>query len=413
MSKRFIIAQEEVDEAWKAVRQAAGGPGIDGKTIAKIAEKQEGELYKIWNRLSSGSYQAQAVQIISIPKAKGGERKLGIPTVTDRIAQTIVKNRLVKEVDHLFHEDSYAYRTGRSAIEAVLKTRERCISNPDGWVLEVDIKGFFDQLDHTIMLAILKRYTQDALVHLYAKKFMKAEQVQEDGMKEVKERGTPQGGVISPILSNLYLHEAFDKWMQDHNPHISFVRYSDDIVVHCVSEKQAIYIRDKIRNRLKAYNLELNEEKSRIVYAGKSNKHDQRGHQLSRKFTFLGYDFKPRAYKGKIVFTPGLGQGALLLIRKKIQELRIGSMCQLPMEVVARKVNKISRGWINYYGHSRRSELYKMAMLLDKRIVKYIKQKMKKPSLGQAWLELKNIKGKCKTLFAHWYMIGVNPQRAG
>lgn len=412
MSKRFIISQEEVDVAWKAVRQAAGCPGIDGKTIDMIAEKQEGELYKIWNRLSSGSYQAQAVQIVSIPKSKGGVRKLGIPTVTDRVAQTIVKNRLVKEIDHLFHEDSYAYRTGRSAIDAVLKTRERCIQNPDGWVLEIDIKGFFDNLDHTIMLDILSRYTADALVLLYSKKFMQAEQHLEDGTKAVKERGTPQGGVISPILSNLYLHEAFDRWMQERHPNIRFIRYADDLIVHCVSEKQALYIRDRIRSRLRAYSLELNEEKSRIVYAGKSNKYDHRGLQLSRKFTFLGYDFKPRKYKDKIVFTPGIGQGALLMIRKKIQKMRIGSMCHQPIEAVAQKINKISRGWINYYGHSRRSELYKLSNLLDYRIVKYIKQKMKKSHLGKAWTELKTIKSKCTTLFAHWYMISVHPQRA-
>ena len=174
MSKRYEITQEEVDAAWKAVSQAAGGSGIDGKSIKQTEERLDDELYKLWNRLSSGSYQAQAVKIVSIPKAGGGVRKLGIPTVTDRVAQTVIKNRLVKEVDHLFYDDSYAYREGKSAIEAVLKTRERCMRNARGWVIDIDIKGFFDNLDHEIMMQILSKHTQDKLILLYSKRFIKA-----------------------------------------------------------------------------------------------------------------------------------------------------------------------------------------------------------------------------------------------
>ncbi|WP_342270011.1 reverse transcriptase domain-containing protein [Rickettsia endosymbiont of Orchestes rusci] len=197
MSKRYNITQEEVDEAWKAVRRAGGGCGIDGKSIKQVEEKLDDELYKLWNRLSSGSYQASPVKIVSIPKT-GGIRKLGIPTVIDRVAQTIIKNRLVKEIDHQFYDDSYAYREGKSAIDAVLKTRERCMQNAKGWVVDIDIKGFFDNLDHELLLELLNEYTKDKLVLLYSQKFLKAGSIEENQELVKRDIGTPQGGVVSP-----------------------------------------------------------------------------------------------------------------------------------------------------------------------------------------------------------------------
>jgi RNA-directed DNA polymerase len=354
MSKRYNITQEEIGLAWRAVRRAAGSPGIDGRTINQIEEKLDDELYKLWNRMSSGSYQAGVVKIVSIAKSGGGVRKLGIPTVIDRVAQTVIKNRLVKEVDHLFYDDSYAYREGKSAIEAVLKTRERCMKNARGWVIDIDIKGFFDNLDHGLMVQMLSNYTQDKLILLYSKRFIKADAVEENQEKVKRDTGVPQGGVVSPVLANLYLHEAFDKYMQEEYPRIPYQRYADDIIVHCASYKQASYILAKIRRRLKESKLELNSEKTRIVYAGKTNDYDFKGHEIPRKFTFLGYDFKPRGYKGKTVYTPGMGQGALLMIRQKLQALGIMSMTHLPLEEVVDKINPACRGWINYYGHSRR-----------------------------------------------------------
>jgi len=408
VSKRYHIDREEVDEAWKAVRRAAGGAGIDGITIENMAKKLDDELYKIWNRLSSGSYQAQAVKIVAIPKAKGGVRMLGIPTVKDRVAQAVIKNRLNKEVDRLFHENSYAYREGKSAVDAVLMARQRCMKKE--WVVEIDIKGFFDNLDHELLLKILEQYTQDKLVLLYCRKFLKADL--ESGEMVRRERGTPQGGVISPVLANLYLHEAFDNWMKVQYPDVWFERYADDIVIHCGSERQAYYMRDKIQERLSLYRLELHPEKTRIVYAGTSNDKDGRGHKLSRKFTFLGYDFKPRNYKGKLVFTPGIGQGALLMINQKIKAMRLNSLVHQTLETVAKEVNKVSRGWINYYGHCRRSELYRIGDLLNNRIIKWIRKKHKVRLYGKAWDELNQLKSQCPKLFVHWYMIADNPSRA-
>lgn len=215
-TRNLNITREEVDKAWKAVSQAAGGPGLDNKSIEQVKLKLDDELYKIWNRMSSGSYQAQAVKIVMIPKAKGGMRKLGIPTVIDRVAQTVIKNRLEKEVEEHFHKDSYGYRAGRSAIDAVLQARQRCMRYD--WIVEIDIKSFFDELDQELLMEILKKYTEDKVVLLYSKRFLEAEARSEEGEAIIRDKGTPQGGVVSPVLANLFLHEAFDKWMEDNYP---------------------------------------------------------------------------------------------------------------------------------------------------------------------------------------------------
>jgi RNA-directed DNA polymerase len=410
MSKQYNITQEEVAIAWKAVRQAAGSSGVDGKSILQVEAKLDDELYKIWNRMSSGSYMAEAVKIVSIPKAGGGVRKLGVPTVTDRIAQTVIKNRLVKEVDHLFYDDSYAYREGKSAVDAVLKTRERCMQNAKGWVVDIDIKGFFDNLDHELMLQMLCKYTQDKLVLLYSEKFLKAEAIEGSQVMQ-RDKGTPQGGVVSPVLANLYLHEAFDKYMYENYPRIPYQRYADDIILHCASQKQAKFMLNLISRRLKEFRLELNTEKTSIVYAGRYNDYDHEGHKIPRKFTFLGYDFKPRGYKGKTVFTPGMGQKAMLMIRQKLQKLGIMSMTHKPLEEVVAKINPVCRGWINYYGHSRRSRLYELAKIVDNRLRKYLMKKSKL-SRGKAWKMLTLIKKENPKLFVHWHMIAARPQRA-
>ena len=403
MSRMYEITKEEVLESWKAVRGAQGGPGFDGKTIKDVEDKLEGELYKIWNRMSSGSYQAQNVKIVEIPKMKGGTRKLGIPNVTDRIAQGVIKKRLEDILEPQFHENSYAYRPNRSAIDAVLLARTRCFERE--WVVEIDIKGFFDNIDHGMMMEIVRQYTDDKVILLYAKKFLEAKAVTEEGEEIIRTKGTPQGGVVSPVLANLYLHEAFDKWIQDSYPNIQFERYADDIVVHCVTEKQAVFIKDMIQKRMQIYKLELHPEKTRIVYAGKKNDFDDRKHKLSRKFTFLGYDFKPREWKGKLVFTPAVSKSALKMMNLKLKVLKLGSKTQEDIEHVVKLLNPIVRGWITYYGKTRRSALYKLADYVDKRIVKWIMKKHKIRQHGKAWKFLKEMKRTTPKLFYHWYSI--------
>ena len=411
MSKSYDVSREEVDNAWNAVRKADGKAGFDGKTIEEVEVNLDAELYKIWNRLSSGSYMPAPVLLVKIPKVKGGTRQLGIPTVLDRVAQGVIKNRLEAVVQSQFHTNSYAYQANKSTIDAVGLCRERCMSMK--WVVDIDIKGFFDNLDHDLMLQIVEKYTQDKLVLLYVKKFLKAKGINGRGEEAIREKGTPQGGVISPLLANLYLHEAFDLWMKENFSDIQFERYADDIIVHCVSEKQAHFIRDRIEGRLKLSKLELNTEKTKIVYTGRDNSQDHRGHSCPRKFVFLGYEFKPRTYFGKLIYTPGMGAAARVRIRNEVKRFPDLRLKFRPIEKIAAVLNPKIRGWINYYGHFRRSELYKMGRDIDSRLVRWLCRKHKPlTSLKKGWKYLVEIREARPKLFEHWYRIRSSPIRA-
>jgi RNA-directed DNA polymerase len=401
------VTRTEVEQAWKSVRKAGGASGYDNNTIEHIEEDLDNHLYKIWNRMSSGSYMAQPVLLVDIPKAKGGYRQLGIPTVCDRVAQMVVKNRLGPILEEKFCPDSYAYRPEKSAIDAVTVCRQRCFTH--SWLVEIDLKRYFDSLDHDLLTGMLSKYTDDKVILLYAKRFLQAKGIQSSDKAEVsRDQGVPQGGVVSPLLANLYLHEAFDKWMQENHSHIKYERYADDIVVHCVSEQQANFIKKEIENRLKQYKLELNLDKTKIVYTGTRNEHDHRKHDLSRKFSFLGYDFKPRMWQGKVVYSPGIGKGALKMIRDKIKKTwhlkkRLGGSIQ----EIATSVNPVIRGWIQYYGHHRRSDLYKLAYIVNNYLVRFIKEKYKSYSTwNKAWKYLCKLKTDATNVFCHWHMIG-------
>lgn len=405
MTRLYSITKEEVEAAWKAVKSSGGGSGYDEKTIDHVKADEVNQLYKVWNRLSSGSYIPEPVLLIEIPKAKGGTRQLGIPTVVDRIAQNVIKRRLESFVEPYFHVDSYAYQNGKGAIDALAATRERCMKQE--WVIDMDIKAFFDELDHDLLLAMVGKYVTDTSTLLYVKKFLKASGITENGDKVERSKGTPQGGVVSPVLANLYLHEAFDSWMSKVFKDIQWERYADDIIVHCVSEKQAEYIKSKIEMRMREFKLSLHPEKTRIVYTGTSNKHDHRGHGLSRKFTFLGYDFKPRRYKNRLVFTPGIGIGAMKKFRQKMhQGWRLHHRLSESLTEIAISVNADIRGMINYFGHYRRSDLYKLGEMIDEHLVSFIRRKHKRiKSWKQGWIELKGIRKERKILFCHWHMI--------
>lgn len=410
MSKLYDVSQKEVENAWKAVRKAGGAAGFDGKTIEDIEFNLDNELYKIWNRMASGSYNPPPVLLVNIPKLKGGMRQLGIPTVLDRVAQCVIKNRLEKIVQPHFHENSYAYQAGKSAIEAIGICRQRCMQMK--WIVEIDIKGFFDNIDHKMIIQMVEKYTQEKTILLYVKKFLKAKGITDEKEETARDTGTPQGGVISPVLANLYLHEAFDAWMKKEFPELPFERYADDIVVHCLSERQSGFIRNRIARRLKLYKLDLNLEKTRIVYTGKDNAQDKRGHECPRKFTFLGYDFKPRMYFGKVAYSPAISVFARLCIRREMKKIKHKIFHDI--EDIAKHVNPKIRGWINYYGNYRRSELYKMARDIDEILVRWIKSKHKNiASHMQGWNKLRKIKEKNPKLFCHWYgIISSSPARA-
>jgi group II intron reverse transcriptase/maturase len=302
-AKPFCISKWEVWEAYRRVKANQGAAGVDGQSLAEFEEDLKNNLFKIWNRMSSGSYFPPPVRRVDIPKDDGGTRPLGIPTVADRIAQTVVKRYLEPILEEYFHPDSYGYRPGKSAIEAVGTARQRCWRYD--WVLDLDIKGFFDNIDHELMLRAVRKHTDCKWLLLYIERWLKAPVQLEDGTLVTRDKGSPQGSVISPLLANLFLHYGFDEWMRRHHSMIPFERYADDIIVHCRSEAQARFIKAKIEKRLLECKLEAHPEKTKIVYCKDS---DRRGNYPNKRFDFLGFTLEvkrnPRTGRRFPLITP-------------------------------------------------------------------------------------------------------------
>jgi RNA-directed DNA polymerase len=293
-AKPFSISKREVWEAYKRVKANQGAAGVDGQSIEEFERDLQNNLYKLWNRLASGSYFPPPVRRVDIPKGDGRTRPLGIPTVADRIAQMVVKRYLEPEVDKHFHPDSYGYRPGKSAIEAVGQARERCWRYD--WALDLDIQGFFDNIDHELMMRAVRKHTDCPWVLLYIERWLRAPVQMPDGTLVKRETGTPQGGVVSPLLANLFLHYTFDVWMQRNHPDILFERYADDAVCHCRTEAQAQRLRQQLEQRFARCRLELHPQKTTIVYCKDD---DRRGHYPNERFDFLGYTFRPRRSKNR------------------------------------------------------------------------------------------------------------------
>ena len=351
MAKSIDITKQEIWHAYKAVRANKGSAGFDGQTIVDFDKNLKNNLYKIWNRLVSGSYFPPPVKRVNIPKSNGKSRPLGIPTFPDRIAQMVIKNRLEPIVEPVFHHDSYGYRPGKSAIQAIAKARERCWR--DDWVLDMDIKGFFDELDHRLVLLAVSRFTQCKWILMYIERWLKASVVLPDGSVLERMKGTPQGGVISPLIANIYLHLVFDQWMLEKFPCVHFERYADDIVVHCRSHKQLEYVEREIRTRFARCKLELCHEKTKIVYC----KDDRRPFDFpTQSFDFLGYTFRPRSSRyehGRLFtnFSPAVSRKSLKSMRSKIKAHPIvNSIYSAEITEVAVALNPMIQGWINYYG---------------------------------------------------------------
>ena len=288
-AKPFKIPKREVWEAFKRVKANQGAAGVDGQSIAEFEANLSGNLYKLWNRLSSGSYFPPPVRRVDIPKANGGTRPLGVPTVADRIAQEVARRYLEPIVEPVFHSDSYGYRPGKSAIEAVRTARERCWRY--NWVLDLDIKGFFDSIDWELMLRAVRHHTDCPWVLLNIERWLKAPVQMEDGSVVPRTAGTPQGGVISPLLANLFLHYTFDAWMARTFAHIPFERYADDIICHCKSAEEARALWGAIVDRFAVCKLVLHPQKTKIVYCKDVNR---RGDFPNIHFDFLGFQFRAR-----------------------------------------------------------------------------------------------------------------------
>lgn len=358
MAKSFDIPKKLVWEAYLSVKANKGSAGIDRQTMEDFESDLKNNLYKIWNRLSSGSYFPPPVRRVDIPKSNGKFRPLGIPTISDRIAQMVVKKRLEPLVEPHFHDDSYGYRPGKSALDAIAQARWRCWR--DDWVLDMDIRGFFDALDHGLVMRAVSNFTSCKWTLLYIKRWLKADVMLPGGVRMRRTQGTPQGGVISPLLANIFLHLGFDKWMQEEFPCIHFERYADDIVVHCRSQRQLEFIESKIKTRLAQCKLELCPEKTKIVYCKDSNRD---GVYPSQCFDFLGYTFRPRSVRDRqgrffVSFSPAVSRKALKSMRAKVKEHPLVKGCfSLSIEELARAINSMIQGWINYYGRFSKSSM--------------------------------------------------------
>jgi RNA-directed DNA polymerase len=378
---------------------------VDGESLAAFEKDLKGNLFKIWNRMSSGSYFPPPVRLVEIPKDNGGTRPLGIPTVGDRVAQTVVKMVLAREVEPVFHPDSYGYRPGRSAIDAVAMARKRCWRAD--WVIDLDIKAFFESLDHDLVERAVAHHTDSPWVKLYVGRWLRAPLQREDGTLEQRTKGTPQGGVVSPILSNLFLHYAFDKWMQRTFPHVLFERYADDALVHCHSERQARAVLAAIRDRLGQCGLELHPTKTRIVYCKDD---DRRGEYEHVAFDFLGYTFQPRRAKNRwgkhfVSFLPAMSTKAAKSIRATIREWRMASTRNnQPLENLARLVNPVVRGWMNFYGRFYRSKCIHVLRHINEALAAWVRRKFKRfrrrERASVHWLG--RIARREPALFAHW-----------
>ena len=405
-AKPFCISKNEVWEAYTRVKANKGAAGVDGESIADFERNLKDNLYKLWNRMSSGSYFPPPVRTKEIAKKSGGKRKLGIPTVADRIAQQVVKMKLEPEVEPLFHADSYGYRPGKSALDAVGQARERCWRND--WVLDLDIKGFFDNLDQDLLIRAVRKHAKDRWVVLYIERWLKAPMQEEDGRLTPREKGTPQGGVISPLLANLFLHYALDRWLSVNCPRVPFERYADDGIVHCRTVRQAQEVRKAIAERLRGCGLELHPEKTKIVYC----KDDlRRGTYPNEKFDFLGYAFQPRRSKNRkgkffINFSPAVSNKAAKAIREEIRSWNLPQRSDKALEDLSRMFNPMIRGWLQYYGRFYRSALYPTMRALDRDLALWAKRKYKKlrRHLRRATHWIARISRRDPGLFAHWQM---------
>lgn len=408
-TKPYAISKNVVYDAFLRVKANRGSAGIDGQSIAKFEENLKDNLYKLWNRMSSGSYFPPAVKAVEIPKKDGGIRTLGIPTVADRIAQMTVKMYFEPLVEPYFHEDSYGYRPGKSAIQALEITRRRCWKYD--WVLEFDIKGLFDNIDHELLMKAVEKHTQSEWVRLYIKRWLKAPFQTKEGLKE-RTSGTPQGGVISPVLANLFFHYTFDKWMAIYHPHNPFARYADDAVIHCQTEAGAKKLLQSLNKRMNDCKLELHPIKTKIVYCKDA---DRKSEYENTTFDFLGYTFRPRLSKNRwgkhfVNFSPAISNKSKKSIRQKVRTWNLQLKAEKEIEDLSYMFNLAIQGWIYYYGKFYKSEMYSSLRHINKALIMWARRKYKRLAKHKKRAErfVGRIAKRNPRLVKHWD-IGIKP----
>ena len=380
---------------------------MDEQTIEQFEADLSGNLFKLWNRMSSGTYFPPPVRAVAIPKKSGGERILGVPTVADRVAQMVVKRVIEPILDPIFLADSYGYRPNKSALDAVGATRKQCWKHD--WVLEFDIKGLFDNIDHALLLRAVRRHITCKWALLYIERWLKAPMVKEDGTVIERSCGTPQGGVVSPIMANLFMHYTFDLWMARTHPDLPWCRYADDGLVHCRTERGAETLRAELQARLAECYLEMHPTKTKVVYC-KDGK--RKGKYPNIKFDFLGYCFRPRLvrrFRDNSLFggfNPAVSPSAMKAMRQAIRDLNIRRQTQLSLQDIAQKLNPLLRGWIAYYGRFAPSALYPLLRYVNQTLVAWAMRKFKrfKRHKVQAGQFLQRLATECGDVFVHWHI---------
>ena len=406
VKKTVPIEYYDVAKAYQKVRKGGKAVGIDQESWADFDKEPERNLYVIWNRLASGSYHPQPVREVEIPKKDGSKRKLGIPTLRDRIAQQVVKDYMEKRIDKLFHENSYGYRPLKSAHQAIEQVRQNTFGFD--WVLDMDISKFFDEVDHDLTLKAVSHVMEEKWVLMYVERWLKMPVQKQDGTVEPKQgKGTPQGGVISPLLANLYLHFAMDKWLSNHYPTVRFVRYADDVVIHCSTHQQAEQVKEALINRLAEVKLKVNESKTHIAYCKDYRRKES--HEKV-KFEFLGFSYQPRARKSKrdgknfMAFTAEISPTNKKRIIQTIRELGVWRDTRVEIQSIAAQLNAKLRGWINYYGLYSKRSLRIALVKVEERLVKWLKKKHK-AGTRKARAKLKVIRRENPELFYHWQIV--------
>jgi group II intron reverse transcriptase/maturase len=408
-SKPYPITQERVWEAYKLVKGKGEAPGVDGITIEDISRNPEKHLYPVWNRLASGSYLPPAVKRHEIFKEDGTVRVLGIPTIKDRIAQTVIAKELEPIVEPRFNNNSFGYRPKRDAHQAVEQARKNCWNY--AWVIDMDIKGFFDNIDHGLMIRALRYFTNEKHIILYAKRWLKAPIQLKDGTQiQNTEKGTPQGGVISPVLANIFLHVVFDAWMAKHYPDCPFERYADDVIIHVKNEPYARQILKAVSQRLEECKLELHPEKTKLVYCNRKGRRKRR-EVKHQQFDFVGFTFRPRKVKtkdGKLMygFSPSISRKRTKRIVATCRKLGFHRWVHLDIHQLSKALSSKIRGWINFYGKFHLSGLKNAFLHFNRRLAKWAFNKYKRfkrrKSVYHALRWLRQIARNYTYLFPHW-----------
>jgi group II intron reverse transcriptase/maturase len=404
-SKPIPITKQMVWEAYRKVRANKGSAGVDDISLKQFDENLSKNLYKIWNRMASGSYFPMPVKAVIIPKSNGGKRTLGIPSISDRIAQEVVKFYLEPRLEAVFHPQSYGYRTHKSAHQALEAVRTNV--RHYAWVIDMDIKSFFDEVNHELLMKAIDKHVSEKWVKMYIQRWLEAPVQTPEGLVQKQGKGTPQGGVISPLLANLFLHYVLDKWIEKSFPTVKFVRYADDIVVHCKSENQSHYVLEGIRRRLKECHLQLSEEKTKITYCKDYRRNE--GKDYPKSFDFLGYTFKPMCKKSNRDTGVFLGFDCQMSIKSRSRildtwkQMNFHRESTLTLQDIANKLNSQTIGLMNYFGKIETRMLEILFRHLDYRIAKWVKNKFKKlRSYQKAFDRMREIKSSYPNMFAHW-----------